>query len=124
MPNGLSDATLLRLWRKAVWRRWSDTCAFCGSAEKLECHHIVPRKHRLLRFDARNGILACRGCHKHAATLRGKRALWELLSGDEYEYLSLLETHGYAPWLKLRRMTDVVWRGLERRGLEEAIDVE
>ena len=60
----------LYLWAKTVKELDNHKCAFCGSTEKLEAHHI--RKKSLfpeLKNDIDNGITLCHKCHviAHAA---------------------------------------------------------
>lgn len=122
MKKGLSDSTLLALWRKAVRARWEARCAFCGADQECECHHIVPRHHRLLRFDVRNGLLLCKHCHRLAQTLTGHELLKEVLDEREegdFAYLILWEAVRYRPHLKLQGKTDKQWREQERRELED-----
>ena len=61
----------LRLWSQRVRDRAQNKCEWCGVQEKyLNCHHIVSKKFRPLRYDLHNGVLLCVRCHKwgmHAA---------------------------------------------------------
>ena len=42
-------------------------CAYCGSTEKLEAHHIQKRTtHPELSCDLENGIALCHSCHHKA----------------------------------------------------------
>lgn len=84
--KGLSESTMMRLWREKVLRVHNGRCFFCGArADRtpVDCHHIVKRKHLILRYDHRNGIPACRtihpinqhlkmSCHEYAETPQGK----------------------------------------------------
>jgi hypothetical protein len=67
MPKGLSDSNLLILWRKAVLRYHQNRCVICGENGMLECHHIVHRMRKILRWDYRNGVPVHHGdCHETA----------------------------------------------------------
>ena len=124
-PPGLSDATLLTLWRARVQERWGHRCAFCGDQKApLEAHHIVPRKHRLLRFDVRNGLLLCKKCHRDAPTLKGQVQLMMRLAEREegdYEYLVEWEGVRYADELAQQGKDDVQWRQQEKAELGGAV---
>ena len=123
-PKGLSDSTLLSLWRKAVHKSWKGKCALCGSEEELECHHVVPRRHRLLRFDVRNGLLLCKMCHKLIPTLWGQRVTRELFAAAgelTSEYLEYWEMIRYADELTTQKKNDTMWRKQEKEELEGVI---
>jgi len=54
-------------WRKAVYKRYSGTCAACGSKNRkgMEAHHLYGFSfYQHLKYDENNGILLCEGCHK------------------------------------------------------------
>ena len=65
----------------------------CGKYSKsIEAHHIVGRTNRVLRWDLRNGISLCAGCHKlnrysaHEDPL-GFAKWYKQRYPDDYEYL-------------------------------------
>lgn len=67
--NGLPAVGRLRdiadqLWSRAVRDDWGNRCAVCGSRNKVEAHHLVPRQHTSTRHDVQNGISLCSWCHK------------------------------------------------------------
>jgi hypothetical protein len=67
IERGMSDSSLMALWRRAVLRHGGYRCAICGGGGKLECHHATHRRYRLLRFDWRNGVPVHAGeCHETA----------------------------------------------------------
>lgn len=57
---GVSDSTLNKLWRQAMLVYWNYRDPVSGhydpTGETLQCHHIVYRRHYLLRWDVRNGV--------------------------------------------------------------------
>ncbi|MDI6732328.1 MAG: NUMOD3 domain-containing DNA-binding protein [Planctomycetota bacterium] len=65
-------------WRKSVRERDRYQCQICFSDDKvLVAHHILPFKtHRELRYDVKNGIVLCKGCHQelHRTSLLIKKA--------------------------------------------------
>ena len=51
-------------WAKTVKKLDNWTCAFCGSTQYLEAHHIQPRTtNPELQTDLENGITLCHECH-------------------------------------------------------------
>lgn len=55
-------AQLDELVSKIVRKRMC--CQRCGSREMLQAHHIIPRSRSLLlRWDLRNLLCLCKGCH-------------------------------------------------------------
>ena len=59
---------LLKQWRERVKEQAGFKCEYCNRTGKgLNCHHIVPyaTKGSPLKYDPRNGILLCCGCHKY-----------------------------------------------------------
>ena len=55
--------TLDWLWRLVV-KGDKNRCEVCESRDILECHHIITRGDLWLRWEPKNGILACRKCHE------------------------------------------------------------
>ena len=39
------------------------TCKACGSIKNPQCAHIVSRRYRATRWDSRNAVCLCAGCH-------------------------------------------------------------
>ena len=48
-------------WRKAVLK--AGECYVCGSFSDLTAHHLIPRQHKKLFLDTRNGCCLCGFCH-------------------------------------------------------------
>lgn len=128
--RGHSDKTLFRLWRKAVLIRWDGRCALCGNdnEDELDCHHIVRRHQRILRFDPRNGVPLCkprvRSCHRKAETIRGWARLEKAIKArceDDLEYLEVWEHMRYSDYLRDRGVKDSDVRREERAELEKII---
>jgi hypothetical protein len=64
--RGLRASSELKRWRYDVYRRDEFACAHCGDDRggNLNAHHIRPfAEFPALRFDTRNGITLCEGCH-------------------------------------------------------------
>lgn len=58
---------LLKLWSIKVKERAGNKCETpgCNATEKINAHHIETyMMHPGLRYDLRNGVAACPGCHK------------------------------------------------------------
>lgn len=95
----LSDSHMQSWWRRAVRAVWGDRCARCGYPG-VECHHVVKRRHALLRNDYRNGIPLCPTCHGWAETLRGRTWVYEqvdmhyLMQREAANIKDYLQEHG------------------------------
>ncbi len=48
-------------WSKVILSKGK--CEVCGKRENLNPHHYISRSNRRLRWDIRNGICCCVGCH-------------------------------------------------------------
>lgn len=68
-----ADEKALQTWRRAVRKRDRKACRCCGrlvssaltvAPERRECHHIAPRGDASVRYDRRNGLQTCLGCHE------------------------------------------------------------
>jgi len=53
-----------KIWREKIKQR-DKVCVICGSKEKLNCHHIIPREVNEFRHDELNGILLCPAHHRY-----------------------------------------------------------
>ena len=51
----------LELWAKII--RLKGSCEICGKTNFLVAHHIVGKRNLRLRYDLRNGVCLCAGCH-------------------------------------------------------------
>ena len=67
-PNATTKGTgtyRYRCWREEVLKKSDRKCCYCGTKEKLHCHHIKPWKtHEDLRFEPLNGMALCEVCHR------------------------------------------------------------
>jgi hypothetical protein len=60
-------------WVKAVFERDGFRCVLCGSTEKLEPDHILPRcAYPELTFNVSNGRTLCHNCHTKTDTYGGR----------------------------------------------------
>ena len=50
-----------KLWSEKI--RSKGKCEVCGKNISLNSHHIVGRRNHTLRWDAKNGVCLCSGCH-------------------------------------------------------------
>ena len=96
MSKGVSDRTLQRYWRKAVLLIHGNRCIICGKKKEdsgLESHHLVKRRKRVLKHDAKNGVPVCVGeCHQVAHTRKGERLIADRLGAAQLEYLEERES--------------------------------
>lgn len=62
-------------WRNAVYKRDNWTCQLCRKKQKHPiAHHIKNfRIYVPLRFDIKNGVTLCRGCHKKVHSEIGRK---------------------------------------------------
>lgn len=87
--KSVSDGYLMQWWRKAVLANWDYHCAFCSQNDQsqIECHHIVRRRHKALRWDSKNGIAVCFAHHHFAHTKAGELAIMEKVGKVTYDFL-------------------------------------
>lgn len=116
-PRKMSDSNLQSWWRKAVIATWGGRCAHCGFAE-VECHHIVKRRHAMLRNDYRNGIPLCKSCHAWAETLKGRA--WVYMQVD-MDYLSERERVNIKDYLQQRGITRYEFDEMQLAELKECV---
>jgi hypothetical protein len=38
-------------------------CVECGKTDSLQCAHLVSRRYHAVRWDERNAVALCQGCH-------------------------------------------------------------
>ena len=131
--KGLGDGTLMKYWRQAVLAKYQGRCAFTGHSiiEQCECHHIVTRRHKILRWDHRNGIPLSASTYEdtliegHTAHGFGHTKLGELriqeTIGDDYEYLCRLQQKTYKDYLFELGITDSEFRQKKKDELLEII---
>ena len=55
------EKKLDRAWSKAILTK--GRCEVCGESGYLNPHHIEGRRNFRLRWDLRNGVCLCSGCH-------------------------------------------------------------
>jgi len=100
-----SDGYLMKLWRSAVLKEYNYQCAVCGygNIEELQCHHIVYRRHAVLRHSWRNGVPVCRIHHEFLHTKNGERWLTE--NHKYYEWLCSMENVKLKEYLRDNEMS-------------------
>ena len=94
----MTDRWLMKLWSEAVRVQKGDACY------NLECrkpahsvHHIVKRRYRTLRYDAKNGVPLCAACHPIAD--RNTAFVLAMISDEDAEYLESMGRHTFKEWL-------------------------
>lgn len=125
-PKGISDSNLLRLWRLAVKIIYGNNCVICGKSI-VECHHIVHRRYKLLRWAWRNGIPVCppgvSNCHAFCDLLAGREKVKKIIDKKNYEYL--METQKkwvrYKDYLRENDLSETEWKLGIKKELEEII---
>ena len=59
----------IKYYKKRADKLWSEIirskgkCEVCGETEYLNPHHVVGKRNHAVRFDFRNGVCLCSGCH-------------------------------------------------------------
>ncbi len=71
-------------------------CQWCGSMEHLQCAHIVSRRYLATRWDGRNAMALCRGCHFY---FTNHPLEWEVFCGEVYQEMKHEALHGAVPTL-------------------------
>ena len=61
--------------------------------QELEVHHFVKRRHKVLRWDWKNGFPLCNSltqnkCHIVADTMLGRQKLINIMGEERFEYLA------------------------------------
>ncbi len=54
------ERELNKLWRMYILERADSKCEVCQTTGvKLDCHHIITRKVKILKWDTENGVYLC-----------------------------------------------------------------
>ena len=125
--KSVSDGYLNQLWRKAVLAKWGYTCPYCGQTDidVIECHHIVKRRNKILRWDVRNAVPGCKySCHQYYHTHAGQRWIEEQLDEETLAYLDEHENMTYKDYLQKKCLTDSEFRLIMLAELKEIIKGE
>ena len=124
--KGLSDGNLMRLWRKAVLKKNMNRCFICGNTDTdiIDCHHIVKRRHKILRYDFRNGVPVCRiGCHNRLDSIAGLKML-ESMRPFDIIHVKEFENMTYKDYLQKHEMTNTEFLQQKKKELEDIIKYE
>lgn len=72
------EQELDELARKLCRKIAGERCERCGGANVLQWHHIVTRRVKALRWDMRNALCLCKGCHFwwHNLAQMGEQWAW------------------------------------------------
>ena len=125
--KSVSDSTLRKYWKLAVIEHYGMVCQICGKEhEALDCHHIVHRKKRVLRWHWYNGVPVCRdGCHNFADTLAGRDEIRFKIGEEKYTYLKTNEKWLYKDFLRrYNGITDNEFREYELKELKKVLDIK
>ena len=70
------------LWRKIILLRANGKCEICGASKSQEggvlwvqACHIISRTYWSTRWDPRNGVGGCQGCHNHKTIMTWLRRM-------------------------------------------------
>jgi len=80
-----------KLWSEII--RAKGKCEVCGETRYLNPHHVVGRRNHAVRFDLRNGVCLCSGCHTFRTRSAHQDPLWfmkwfEGKRKEDYDYIS------------------------------------
>lgn len=122
--KSVSDSTLNKYWRLAVIANCKrDPVTGNSNIEELECHHIVPRKHFLLRWDYRNGVPLEKathtghlGVHRNIAT---RRRIEEVV---DLEYLEKMSRYTKKEYFIEHGINDNEFREMKLKELKAIIE--
>lgn len=121
--KGPADSTLMSLWRRAVLSMWSHTDPLSGwcdlTGESLQCHHIIPRKHFVTRWDVLNGIPLTNESHQKAHTMAGRREIERLVNMD---YLLEMERWFKKDYLLFHGISEREFRERKKEELRRVIE--
>ncbi len=98
---------MLKLWRQAVLKDYQYKCFVCGNTivNELDCHHIVKRRNRILRYEFWNGVPVCRfGCHNEIDSMSGRDELRKRIP-LKMDYLKFYEKMTLKDYLSSHDMT-------------------
>lgn len=98
----IKSATLLKYWAMAVKSR-DGKCVYCGAKKGLDAHHIISRRHAILKYDLDNGITLCRYHHG--------------MVGNNYEFDEWLKSYLGERYEELKRKSYQTkkWTSAEKR---------
>lgn len=122
--KGISDSRLMSLWRKAVLAHNHHQCLLCGRSgdSNLQCHHVIARRRKYLRYDYRNGVPLCVSCHQRCHTKTGDRELSRVFR--HYDYCLDNENVIIKNYLVNRGMTDTDFMLEKKKELMYVINKE
>jgi hypothetical protein len=102
-----------KLWSLMIRQR-DGHCRRCGTTENLQAAHVISRRYKAIRWDPRNGICLCRGCHhwNHHHPVEFDWWVQDLIGKDTYESLRS-EALNYVRELKRTDLQEVV-AGLQK----------
>ena len=103
-----TDKYILKLWRNAVLKDWNGRCFICGNdqIDQLECHHIVKRRNKILRYDYWCGVPVCKmGCHNQIDSIAGRKLLTEHIP-TKMDYLAGYEKMTFKDYLSAYKITE------------------
>jgi hypothetical protein len=122
----VSDSTLNKLWRQAVLAYWRYTDPVSHtvdtSGDSLQCHHIIPRRRYVTRWDYRNGLPLTAKSHKWMHEQPLEAAEWISANVPDYEYLVKMGGRLKKEYLLSLGLTDAEFRQQIRDELKRIIE--
>lgn len=73
-------------------RERDGACRRCGGTYALQCHHLIPRVYRKVRFEPDNGVSLCSACHMYVThrPLEAEELAIEWIGAQRYDELRVI----------------------------------
>ena len=113
-----NEGSLLELWKLCVKISEGERCIICGGYTEsklgkkiVDCHHIIRRSQgAALKYDVRNGVPLCKGCHHN-----------RIHNGDPIATEKVLEYIGESRWNYLKSRKNEIVK-MNRYNVEEIFE--
>lgn len=116
----VSAGYLNTLWSQAIAKKYNYKCALC-SYPGGEAHHIIKRRHVVLKWDLRNGIYLCVKHHKEAETAEGRQKV-ETFVGEDMDYLCEMDRYILQTWCIKEGITSDEFRLIQKEKLKRYLN--
>ena len=118
-----SDSTLNKKWRQAVLSWYGEGCIICQK-QPVECHHIIKRRNKLLRWDYRNGVPLCKEHHEQSDSIYIRRLIEDKIGEDFCQYLDEMRMIGYKQYILDYCINDKEFKQEKYEEMQEVINAD
>lgn len=102
-----NEGSLIDLWKLCVKLSQGEKCIICNN-DPIDCHHIIPKSQGAsLKYDIKNGVPLCKGCHR-----------FKIHNGDPIATEKVLEYIGEQRWNYLKTRKNEIVK-MNRYNVEE-----